>query len=129
MVDAAGLLRFATYDDGSLRRAEGIVGNLNRCSGDIGSVLPVAPAMHVKTMTEGRSQLNVVPRDIAAPGPARARNGMPVPVKPIVFNPREGLIERNSVPQPLILTVVNKVVVDQMAGSRKQADRRMPESG
>ena len=81
VVYVAFLLRNAANHNGCLGSPERVIVDFDRRSGDIRAVFSIAPAVHVETVAQRYAELNVVPGDIAAAGPARARDRVPVPVE------------------------------------------------
>ena len=83
---SACLLGNAADDHGRLRGAEGVVVDEDLRPGDVGVVLAVASAVHVKAMAERRAEFDIVSRLIAAAGPAGAGDGVAIGVEQVAFD-------------------------------------------
>ena len=81
MMHFAFLLWYAANHHGSLWCPECIVMDIDRCSRYVCAVFAVASTMHIETMAQRYSELDVVPGHVTVAGPACARNRVPVEVE------------------------------------------------
>ena len=97
--------------------------------GDVRAVFAVAAAVHVEAVAQRHAQFHVVPRHVPAAGPARARDGVAIPVEQVALDQRRRHVVRHAVAQAVVLAVVDEVVVDVMPFAFRQADAGVAETG
>ena len=114
VVDICSLLRHAANNNRSLNTSEHIVMNFEPGACDIGIVLSVAAAVHIKAMAQRILNLHIMSCFVAATRPTRSRNRVAVVVEQIVLNQRKRLVMAYAVTQPVVLIVVDEVVMDVM---------------
>ena len=115
--------------DGTLRRKERIVVDQDRSPGNIGPVLAIPAAMHIEAVTQRCPQFHIVSGHVAAARSPGACNGMSVRIEMIVFDQRGRRIVSHPVPQPIVLTMMNEIVVNLVTHAGSQEDAPMGKSG
>jgi len=70
--------------------------------------------MHIETMAQRYSELDVVPGHITVAWPARTCNRVPVPIEKVVLDHRRCGVMAYTIPKALILAVVYMIVMDMV---------------
>lgn len=122
VVDLCQFFGHTTDDNGCFGHKKCVVMHVHPCASYGCFVFAVTPAMHVKTVAERMTELNVVTGFVTTARTACARDGVAVVIEEVVGNARLGHIVGYAVTEAVVLVVVNEVVVDVVVAATAQKD-------